>query len=189
MEEASELPKLSTKQKLFVEAYLTCANGTQAAIRAGYSRKTAASIASENLRKPEIRAHIDARLAEAKAGADEVIAVLTDQMYGTMGDFLIVDKKGNTTVSFTPERLHLIRKLKQSWRTIEADGEIATEESVEIELHDSQAAAVQLGRYHKLFTDNKAVSGDINVNWVDALDDDDDIGLGADQLPDAGETA
>ena len=46
--------KLTAKQSKFVSEYLIDLNATQAAIRAGYSEKTAYSIGEENLRKPEI---------------------------------------------------------------------------------------------------------------------------------------
>lgn len=46
---------LRGKQALFVKEYLKDRNATQAAIRAGYSKATAASMGSENLKKPEIR--------------------------------------------------------------------------------------------------------------------------------------
>lgn len=45
---------LTAKQRVFVSEYLIDLNATQAAIRAGYSQKTAEVIASENLRKPNI---------------------------------------------------------------------------------------------------------------------------------------
>ena len=45
---------LTPKQARFVEEYLIDFNATQAAIRAGYSKKTAGAIGSENLQKPEI---------------------------------------------------------------------------------------------------------------------------------------
>lgn len=47
--------KLKGKQLRFVEEYLIDLNATQAAIRAGYSEKTAYSIGQENLKKPEIQ--------------------------------------------------------------------------------------------------------------------------------------
>jgi hypothetical protein len=56
--------KLTAKQALFVEEYLVDLNGTQAALRTGYSIKTAASISSENLQKPQIVAAIARRKAE-----------------------------------------------------------------------------------------------------------------------------
>jgi phage terminase small subunit len=49
---------LNARQTLFVQEYLACHNGTQAAIRSGYSAKTARAIASENLKKPAIAAEI-----------------------------------------------------------------------------------------------------------------------------------
>lgn len=50
--------ELTPKQKLFCEYYSYDWNGTQAAIKAGYSKDTAGAIASENLQKPEIQAYI-----------------------------------------------------------------------------------------------------------------------------------
>lgn len=54
---------LTPKQALFVQEYLIDLNATQAAIRAGYSARTAKSIGQENLTKPAI--------AEAIAAAQE----------------------------------------------------------------------------------------------------------------------
>lgn len=51
---------LTPKQAQFVEEYLIDLNATQAAIRAGYSEKTAGNIGQENLTKPEIQAAITA---------------------------------------------------------------------------------------------------------------------------------
>ncbi len=52
------------KQQRFVEEYLVDLNATQAAIRAGYSEKTAGQIGDENLKKPEIKEAIQARRKE-----------------------------------------------------------------------------------------------------------------------------
>jgi len=54
---------LNPKQKRFVLEYVKDLNGAQAAIRAGYSKHTARSIASEHLTKPNIR---EAVAAECK---------------------------------------------------------------------------------------------------------------------------
>jgi len=45
---------LNARQEMFANEYIIDLNATQAAIRAGYSSRTAASIGSENLKKPEI---------------------------------------------------------------------------------------------------------------------------------------
>ena len=49
------MANLTPKQQRFVEEYLIDLNATQAAIRAGYSAKTAAVIGAENLIKPYIQ--------------------------------------------------------------------------------------------------------------------------------------
>lgn len=57
---------LSNKQKAFVREYLIDLNATQAAIRAGYSQKTAPAIGHENLKKPDIQAAIQKAQKEAQ---------------------------------------------------------------------------------------------------------------------------
>lgn len=55
-----KLQKLTGKQPLFVQYYLQELNGTKAALLAGYSKKTAAAISGQNMRKPHILAAIEA---------------------------------------------------------------------------------------------------------------------------------
>lgn len=55
---------MTPKQLRFIGEYLTDLNATQAAIRAGYSRKRADAIGYENLRKPEIVAAISERMKD-----------------------------------------------------------------------------------------------------------------------------
>ena len=63
--EAEELgTALKPRERAFVREYLHDLNGTQAAIRIGYSEKSAASQASRLLRKPEVKAYRDALLQE-----------------------------------------------------------------------------------------------------------------------------
>ncbi len=54
------MSKITAKQQRFVDEYLIDLNATQAAIRAGYSEKTARAIGSENLTKPVIQDAINA---------------------------------------------------------------------------------------------------------------------------------
>ena len=62
---AAELgKKLTDRERTFVRQYLVDLNGTQAAIRSGYSEKTAANQASRLLRKPDVQAYRDALLQE-----------------------------------------------------------------------------------------------------------------------------
>lgn len=52
------MKKLTNKQIRFCEEYIIDLNATQAAIRAGYSKKVAGAIGFENLKKPEIESYI-----------------------------------------------------------------------------------------------------------------------------------
>ena len=85
---------MTPKQKRFCDEYLIDCNATQAAIRAGYSEKTAKQIASENLSKPDIRAYIDERLAEMQskkiADANEVMQYLTSVLRGEESEEVVV---------------------------------------------------------------------------------------------------
>lgn len=77
---------MTEKQKRFCEEYLIDLNATQAAIRAGYSERTANRIAAENLSKPDIKAYIDEQLAkihsDATADAQEIMEYLTAVLRG-----------------------------------------------------------------------------------------------------------
>lgn len=91
------MANLTPKQQRFVEEYLIDLNATQAAIRAGYSEKTANEIGAENLAKPSIAKAIQDALKErserVQIDADYVLKRLVeiDQM-----DVLdIMDDDGN----------------------------------------------------------------------------------------------
>ena len=77
---------MTPKQKRFCDEYLIDTNATQAAIRAGYSEKTAYSIGQRLLKEVEVKTYIDERLAEIQsdciADATEVIQYLTSVLRG-----------------------------------------------------------------------------------------------------------
>lgn len=81
---------LNERQKAFADYYIQTGNATEAAIKAGYSEKTARSTGSENLTKPDISAYIRERLDEQSekrvADANEVIAFYTAVMRGEIKD-------------------------------------------------------------------------------------------------------
>lgn len=92
--------KMTAKQRRFCEEYLIDLNATQAAIRAGYSKKNAQNIASENLAKPMIRKYIDEKMAkkdsELIAKQDEVLRYLTSVLRGkSVGTEIVVEGTGD----------------------------------------------------------------------------------------------
>lgn len=80
------MAKMTARQQRFCDEYLIDLNATQAAIRAGYSKKTAGVIGDENLKKPYIKEYIAERMAEKDqeliASQDEVLQYLTKVMRG-----------------------------------------------------------------------------------------------------------
>ena len=78
--------ELKRKQAIFCREYLLDFNATQAAIRAGYSTKTAYSIGNENLKKPGIRKRIRelvaARNTRTLVAADRVLGKLAEIAFG-----------------------------------------------------------------------------------------------------------
>ena len=81
---------LTPKQDAFVREYLLDLNATQAAIRAGYSAKTARAVGCENLTKPDIAAAIaeaQARRAErTRIDADWLLTRLADESAADVAD-------------------------------------------------------------------------------------------------------
>lgn len=85
--EGEIVAKLTAKQQRFCDEYLIDLNATQAAIRAGYSKKTAYAIGEQNLKKLELKKYIDDRMAEKEkrliADQDEVLKYLTAVLRGS----------------------------------------------------------------------------------------------------------
>ena len=77
---------MTPRQRKFCDEYLISGNATDAAIKAGYSPKTAKQTGSENLAKPDLKAYIETELEKlhsAKiADAEEVMKYLTSVMRG-----------------------------------------------------------------------------------------------------------
>ncbi|EMO4163949.1 terminase small subunit [Morganella psychrotolerans] len=139
--------ELNEQQTRFCHEYIVDLNGTQAAIRAGYSEKSAAQIASENLRKPHIRAHIKRLAAER------------NEAVGLSSQFVIEGIIKN------------IRRCEQGEKVTYPNGEPVLHETDDGELnavfrYDSSAVLKGyelLGKHLKLFTDKVEHSGSIET--------------------------
>ena len=112
--------RLTPKQKRFCDEYLISLNATQAAIKAGYSKKTARNIGNENLTKPDIRDYIEKRMAEKEdaliAKQDEVLKYLTSVMRRELKEVAVVttmEKK----VFYAPDEKGTMRKNEETKET------------------------------------------------------------------------
>lgn len=91
---------MNKKQQRFCDEYLIDLNATQAAIRAGYSEKTAKSIGQENLTKPDLKNYIEERIKEKEdeliAKEDEVLKYLTSVLRGNSeSEVVVVEGEGD----------------------------------------------------------------------------------------------
>lgn len=94
--------KLTPKQERFVDEYLTDLNATQAAIRAGYSKKTAGRQAIELLNKT----HIAHAVAEKKKQIANGIEVTRDRIIKEMARLAFFNIKGLVDSEGNPKQIH-----------------------------------------------------------------------------------
>lgn len=149
--------KLSNKQRVFIEEYLTCWDAAKAARRAGYSPKTARFIGCENLTKPNVKAAIEQRIKEKAMSADEVILRLAEHARHDIGD--LMNDEGNVDLA----------KAKAEGKTRFIKAVTQGERGTRIETYDAQAALVQLGRVHGLFTDKSETTVKAEVDGSEQL--------------------
>jgi len=97
---------LTAKQQRFVEEYLLDLNATQAAIRAGYSPKTANRTGPENLSKPVIAAAIACaqanRSARTEITQDYVLSSIFSTMERCKQSEAVLDRSGQAVLVETP---------------------------------------------------------------------------------------
>lgn len=92
--------KLTEKQKRFADYYIETGNATEAAVRAGYSKKYANTNASKLLQNTTLKSYIDERLKQMDkkrvATAEEVMKYLTSVMRGeTQSEVVVVENVGD----------------------------------------------------------------------------------------------
>lgn len=124
---------LTTKQELFIAAYLGEARGnaTQAARIAGYKNPEASG--KENLRKPPIASRVKEHVAKYVASADDILAELADVGFADWRDFIEIiarDKSGKPV-------------------------------KVKMDLSSKMKALELLGKHHQLYTEKQEI--DINI--------------------------
>lgn len=159
-------PKLTPKQRLFVHEYLKDLNATQAAIRAGYSRKTAQAISTENLSKPLIQEAIqkefDKRAGEVDLTAKRILTEIMKlaffnikDLYDENGDIKPINELSNEVAcAISAIDIGEVRTIKT------ADGEPLIEQyTKKIKLWDKRASLELLGKHLKLFTEKHEHAG------------------------------
>ena len=140
--------EINRKQKAFINEYLKCFNATQAAIKAGYSEKTAGSKGSQLLKIVNIAAAIEKRTKEMCMSADEALRLLSEQARGDLDDcIVIVDGKPRLDVSLLKEKgkLHLVKSI------------IPTASGTRVELYSAQRALELIAKAQGVFVEKVEV--------------------------------
>ena len=147
------MAEMTPKQQKFADEYIISGNATDAAIKAGYSEKTARYIGSENLTKPNISNYIDERMKEYQdkqiATQEEVLNFLTNSMIGEVDEEVVV------TVG-TGDGRSAVRKVRK-----------------EISAKDRIKAAELLGKRYGIWTDKQQIESVAQVVFIDDITEDD----------------
>lgn len=134
-------PKLTPKQTMFIKEYLVDLNATQAAIRAGYSVRTAKAIGQENLTKPDVQSalqkEMDKRSEKVELTADDVLRDIKEIKARCMQAVPVLDRNGNPTGEYKFDATNALK-------------------ACELE-----------GKHLKLFTDKHEVTGKDGAPLVD----------------------
>ena len=130
------MKKLTQKQQRFVDEYIISGNATQAAIRAGYSKKTARFVGAENLTKPNIKDELEKRNAEIKSQK-------TMDMQEVM------------------ERLAAIARGETVEQQVTNKGTVV---EIEPKISDQIRAMELIGKRYGAWTDKKEVTGGLEIN-------------------------
>ena len=159
---------LNTRQQLFALEYLKDFNATQAAIRAGYSAKTAASQGERLLRHVEIAARVREAKAErvdrVKVEADDVLRELLLILGSSVDDYAVKDGRIATRDGIDAKQLRAVSSVKHKVRkATDRDGN--PEETVETEyrLWDKPRIIELAGKHLGLFPDKVDLSVDADV--------------------------
>ena len=147
---------MTEKQKRFCDEYLIDLNATQAAIRSGYSAKTAKQIGQQNLTKLDIQEYINKRLAEKEAeliaDQDEILRTLTRVLRRQEMDTVVVTCKERSS------------KYDEKGEKVTIEKEVPQLVQVPTKVSDLNKAAELLGKRYALFTDKVETDVDMDLN-------------------------
>jgi phage terminase small subunit len=164
---------LTAKQRRFVEEFLIDCNATQAAIRAGYSAKTAASQAAQNL----IKLNVATAIAEGQRKLREATGITAERVINELAKIAFsdirkaIDWKVDTR-KITPEGatesydeafnavfLKDADELDDATAAAIASVTQTDKGAVNIKFHDKRAALVDLGKHLGIFKDKVELTG------------------------------
>lgn len=165
------MAKLTEKQQRFVDEYLIDLNATQAAIRAGYSAKTACEQGARLLANVKIQGTIAEHMAERSkrtgVNQDRIVRELAKIAFVNLTD--IVDEEGRIRSNATDEDLSCLESIKYK----ESSSETGDSVEREVKIASKLKALELLGKHVGMWNDKLNVEMDAELNiHVDYGDED-----------------
>jgi phage terminase small subunit len=164
--------KLTAKRKRFVDEWLIDFNGTQAAIRAGYSEKTAAATAARLLRNVNIQNEIARRQRDlqkrAEVTQDRVVKELARVAFADASDYVCVETLTYENEDGTVSPVQIVSPKDTDTLSDDQRAAIAGikqgANGIEIKLHDKIKALELLGRHIGMFNDKLDIKATVTEN-------------------------
>ena len=171
------IDELTPKQRLFAQEYLVDLNATQAAIRAGYSRKTARKIGQENLTKPDIQAVVDealeARAERTRVTADKVVTELAKLDFSDLREVASWGSFGLTwkdSENLTGEAAACVQEINYKHEVrYDQNGYRVETGTMKMKLHDKKGALKMLGEHLGIFGANNPVVANLADTFMSGV--------------------
>lgn len=165
------MAKLTEKQQRFVDEYLIDLNATQAAIRAGYSAKTACEQGARLLANVKVQGTIAEHMAERSkrtgVNQDRIVRELAKIAFVNLTD--IVDEEGRIRSNATYEDLSCLESIKYK----ESSSDTGDSVEREVKIASKLKALELLGKHVGMWNDKLNVEMDAELNiHVDYGDED-----------------
>lgn len=163
---------MNRRHKRFAQEYSIDLNATQAAIRVGYSEKTAYSTGQRLLKNVEVKSHIEelqmAKAKRAEVSADEVIRELSLIAFSKATDYArvvekpLTDDEGSEVGTYSAIELVPTETLTEDQQRALATMKKGRD-GLEVKPYDKVRALELLGKHLGLFTDKVDLTGDIGL--------------------------
>lgn len=165
------MAKLTKKQQMFVDEYLIDLNATQAAIRAGYSVKTADQQGSRMLTNVKVQQAVAESMAERSkrtgVNQDRVVLELAKIAFVKMTD--VVDSNGRIRGDASDDDLSCIESIKYKESNNEFGGSVEREVKIASKMKALELLGKHLGMWNDKLDVN--VTAPIVISGADALED------------------
>ena len=161
------------KQQRFIEEYPVDFNGTQAAIRAKYSKKTAGQAATRLLKNVHIQAAIQKRVGKLTAKADvsveRILAELSKVGFSNLHDYIRITSDGDPYVDLseiTEDQAAALQEITVE-DFIDGRGDNARDvRKIKIKTLDKLSALDKLGKYLGMFVDRVRLEGELKITKI-----------------------